>query len=282
MSDPTYTYTTLPGFFIQDDSDVVGSAVGALPPRFGLLDDSPDRWAVFKAKIDELNRAGGGAVYKVFWLGRHGQGYHNVAEAKYGMEAWDAHWSKLNGDDELVWGPDSQLTALGETQADEAHAAWKAELPFGVPVPEKCFASPHKRALDTWKRTFAASSPILREEHRRVLILESCREEYGIHTCDIRSPLIHLRSLYPPPMYDFEPDFAETDPLWQPDERESWEHRVSRARHVLDVAFAGYSTYISITAHSGFVNGFLNVVGRPKYSLPTGGILPIVVKRTSQ
>ena len=71
-----------------------------------------------------------------------------------------------------MWGPDPLLTALGETQADEAHAAWKAELPSGVPAPEKCFASPHKRALDTWKRTFDASSPILREEHKRVLILE--------------------------------------------------------------------------------------------------------------
>lgn len=81
---------------MQDDSEVVGSAIGAvrpapalsspqahpsfypkqLPPRFGLLDDSPERWTTFKAKIDALNRdAPAGTAYKVFWLGRHGQGY---------------------------------------------------------------------------------------------------------------------------------------------------------------------------------------------------------------
>ena len=61
------------------------------------------------------------------------------------------------------------------------------------------------------------------------------------------------------------------------------------------------STYlppdISITAHGGFISGFLTVVGRGAYSLPTGGMLipgrmffrvsplvlgviPIVVRRT--
>jgi hypothetical protein len=30
-----------------------------------------------------------GESYKVLFLGRHGQGWHNVAEAKYGTKAWD-------------------------------------------------------------------------------------------------------------------------------------------------------------------------------------------------
>ena len=54
---------------------------------------------------------------------------------------------------------------------------------------------------------------------------------------------------------------------------------------------------ISITAHSGFIGGFLRVVGRGTYSLPTGGmymfrqqsfcdlilhpaVIAIVIKRT--
>ena len=56
---------------------------------------------------------------------------------------------------------------------------------------------------------------------------------------------------------------------------------------------------VSITAHSGFINGLLRVVGRGTYSLPTGGmsiprsrrkffrvspshlgVIPIVIKRT--
>ena len=54
----------------------------------------------------------------------------------------------------------------------------------------------------------------------------------------MRSTLTQLRDLYPPPTYEFEPTFAEADPYWFPDERESIEHRVARARSVLDVAFA--------------------------------------------
>ncbi|EKM51431.1 uncharacterized protein PHACADRAFT_200260 [Phanerochaete carnosa HHB-10118-sp] len=277
-------YTTIPGFFVQDDPEAVGSAIGALPPRFGLLDDSPNRWVAFKAKIDELNaRAPEGTAYKVFWLGRHGQGYHNLAEAKYGTETWDDYWAKLNNDGETVWGPDPLLTHLGETQAEEAHNAWRKELPHGVPVPQKCFASPLKRALDTWKITFdrTGDAQVLVPEAQNVLILENCREEYGIHTCDLRSPLSHLRTLYTPPIYTFEPDFAEIDPLWDAEEREPTPHRVGRARKVLDVAFAEDAIYISITAHGGFINGLLNAVGRPNYSLPTGGVLPIVVQRTA-
>jgi hypothetical protein len=30
------------------------------------------------------------------------QGYHNVAETKYGTPEWDRYWSKLNGDDEMT------------------------------------------------------------------------------------------------------------------------------------------------------------------------------------
>ena len=66
-----------------------------------------------------------------------------------------------------------------------------------------------------------------------------------MHTCDLRSPLSHLRALYPPPTYAFEPGFAEADPLWDADERESTPHRVGRARSVLDAAFAEDATCAS-------------------------------------
>ena len=156
----------------------------------------------------------------------------------------------LNGDGELVWGPDPQLTSLGEAQAVEAHQAWKRELPFGVPLPVKCFCSPLKRALTTWQKTFDydGEERVLDEEKKKVVIVEvrfphatparplisvqNCREEYGSHTCDMRSTLTHLTSLYPPPVYTFEDGFAETDPLWT-EERETVPQCISRARKVL-------------------------------------------------
>ncbi|KAH8077491.1 phosphoglycerate mutase-like protein [Cristinia sonorae] len=274
-------YSAVSGFFIQDDPAAVPTIIGALPVRLGLIDDSIERWKTFKKKLDQLN-AEGDAVYKLVYLCRHGQGYHNVAESKYGTEAWDAYWSTLNGDDELTWGPDPLLTPVGQGQAVDAREAWKAELEFGIPTPERCYASPLRRALDTWTITMGGEGEhrVLPEASRRVTILENCREEYGIHTCDLRSPLSSLQRLYPPPMYTFEDGFREEDPVWREGERETKENIARRALTVLDVIFRGDrdGAIVSITAHGGFINGFLAAIGRPSYALPTGGILPVVVK----
>jgi len=280
----SHSFSVVPGFFVQDDPKTIPHEVGALPLRFGLLDDSPRRWDNFRTKVDQLNQESGTAVYKVFILGRHGQGYHNVGEEKYGTKAWDDYWSKLNGDDELTWGPDPLLTPLGQAQAGEASYAWNIELKHGIPFPEKFLSSPLKRALDTLKTTFIEERDVVVEDEGRrgnvkVLILENCREEYGEHTCDLRSSLSSLKAIYPPPTFQFEPGFAEEDPLWEKDVREGEVHIVQRALIVLEKAFEGPETYISLTAHGGFINGFLHAIGRPSYALPTGGVLPVVVRR---
>jgi hypothetical protein len=47
-----------------------------VPPRFGLIDTSNDRWAKFEAHIRQLNQDSPiGTTYKFFLLSRHGQGY---------------------------------------------------------------------------------------------------------------------------------------------------------------------------------------------------------------
>jgi len=43
-------------------------------------------------EIEGLNSTRSESVsYKVFFLGRHGEGNHNVAESKYGQKAWDEY-----------------------------------------------------------------------------------------------------------------------------------------------------------------------------------------------
>ncbi|KAG9317784.1 hypothetical protein JVU11DRAFT_2005 [Chiua virens] len=50
-------------------------------PRFGLKDDSDDRWVKFKKKVERLNEsAPAGTQYKVVYLGRHGQGYRTFSD----------------------------------------------------------------------------------------------------------------------------------------------------------------------------------------------------------
>jgi hypothetical protein len=48
------------------------------------------QWQRFEHQVFRLNRDSGRNVqYKVLYMGRHGEGYHNVAEAFYGTPAWD-------------------------------------------------------------------------------------------------------------------------------------------------------------------------------------------------
>ena len=82
-----------------------------------------------------------------------------------------SYYSKLNGDDEMTWGPDPLLTALGVQQAESARTAWIAEIPAHMPTPERCYASPLHRALSTWQITFG-SDETFPEEARTVTILE--------------------------------------------------------------------------------------------------------------
>ncbi|OCH90902.1 phosphoglycerate mutase-like protein [Obba rivulosa] len=273
-------YTIVQGFFLQDDPEADGMAIGGIPERFGLIDRSPECWKNFRARVNELNKqAEEGTAYKVFFLSRHGQGWHNVAEAKYGREAWDEIFSKQFGDDEITWGPDPLLTPLGIAQAHAARTAWLAELPNGIPLPQLFYCSPLKRALDTWRITFD-DGKILPAGYPNVLIIENLREEYGEHTCDMRSQRSQIAEEYPPPLYTFEDGFAEKDLVWDPLVRESKEHVRGRALNVLDRIFKddGDVTYITITAHSGIINAFLAAMNRDRYELPTGGILPLVVK----
>ncbi|KIM58753.1 hypothetical protein SCLCIDRAFT_1218290 [Scleroderma citrinum Foug A] len=96
--------------------------------------------------------------YTVFFLGRHGEGYHNVIIEKHRQD-WDDGWSKLNGNGVMTWGPDAELTLKGEGQADEVHAAWQEELQFGLPLPDKLYCSPLTRAIRTNQRTFSGLLP---------------------------------------------------------------------------------------------------------------------------
>lgn len=34
--------------------------------------------------------------YRLLFLGRHGEGYHNVAEDEYGTEAWDVRFPSIS------------------------------------------------------------------------------------------------------------------------------------------------------------------------------------------
>lgn len=48
------------------------------------------QWQRLAHQLETLNRESGPEVsYKLLFLGRHGEGNHNVAERRYGTAAWD-------------------------------------------------------------------------------------------------------------------------------------------------------------------------------------------------
>ncbi|KAL4076311.1 histidine phosphatase superfamily [Scleroderma citrinum] len=243
---PSRIYETVVGYFVQDRPEPA-----QLPARFGLIDDSPDRWTRFKASIQQLNVDTLDPVqYKVFFLGRHGEGYHNVALPKHGRQAWDDYWSKLNG------------------QVDEVHAEWQKEHRFGIPLPDKLYCSPLTRAIQTNERTFSGLLP----GDRKTVIVENIRELLGIHTCDKRRTRSYIQETFPE--YVIEEGFAEEDQLWNPDIRETCNDIDVRAKEVLDMIFeCDTEHFISITAHGGFIKAFLRVTGHLEWSLPPGVVI---------
>ena len=59
--------------------------------------ESKTPWQRFEHYVKTLNgNAEEGTEYKVLYLGRHGQGYHNVAESRYGTKLWDVSSAHFN------------------------------------------------------------------------------------------------------------------------------------------------------------------------------------------
>jgi hypothetical protein len=81
-----FVYETINGFFVQADDNVNAAEFNHLKD-FGLKKES---WAVLKNDLRQLQNAAPENVrYKLLFLARHGQGWHNLAEKKYGTKEWE-------------------------------------------------------------------------------------------------------------------------------------------------------------------------------------------------
>lgn len=82
-----FGFECVQGYFVFDEPLHNPGAFAAIPPNFGLVPSKT--WRGLVEDVRRLNKeAGGKAQYKVVFAARHGEGFHNVAEAKYGTEAW--------------------------------------------------------------------------------------------------------------------------------------------------------------------------------------------------
>lgn len=285
-------YDTVPGYFAQDDPNTDAATFDYAKHNFGLIDrDYPDedpahkhlkQWQRFEKHMLHLANvtADEGTKYKVIYLGRHGEGFHNVGEAKYGTEAWDDYWSKLDGDGELFW-DDAHLTEKGKGQALMNNAFFKSQFADKkMPAPEAYFTSPLYRCLQTANLTYSGLD-VPEDRPFRPMVKELMREVMGEHTCDRRSSRSVIEAAVP--QWRIEHGFTEKDELWQADHRETWAEHDARTRKLLDDVFAHDThLFVSFTSHSGAIASLLRVLGHVQYKVPTGGMMPLVIKATRE
>ncbi|WEW60203.1 putative phosphoglycerate mutase pmu1 [Emydomyces testavorans] len=309
-------YSTVTGYFLQDDPATDPAKFDYATAGFGLINQTYDtdktfdphhqksQWERFKYKVLTLNKdAKPGIKYTLLYLGRHGQGYHNVAERYYGTEAWDCYWSMLEGNGTITWA-DAHLTDQGIADAKVAHQTWATQMKHGIPVPESYYTSPLSRCLQTANVTFStlnlpesnpflptvkehffhriapiykSESPLKRKATEKKISHQLLRETIGIHTCDRRSSRTYINSTYP--TYIIEHGFTESDTLWVPDLRESFSAQRERVRTLFDDIFTHDSnTFLSLTAHSEVITVILDVVGHRKFPLSTGAVIPVLIR----
>ncbi|CAI1537169.1 hypothetical protein SEUBUCD646_0K00980 [Saccharomyces eubayanus] len=248
----------------------------------------------WKELYDALPKDTQNCHYKLLILARHGQGYHNAAISRYGMEKWDAHWSLLSGDEYGEW-VDSRLTPLGKEQV--RRTGTNVLLPMIKQLdmlPHVFFSSPMRRCLETFIESW---TPVLNETQKPMSenkistrIIESLRETLGSHTCDKRVAHSMTVGEYQDFIMDsghtvhwhYVTDYSEEDELWLVNHRETNPELDMRTQDGLSQLFGQLSTeerFISLTCHSGVIQSVLrNLKHPPIYNLETGKVVGVVVE----
>lgn len=126
---------------------------------------------------------------------------------------------------------------------------------IGIPTPDVIYTSPFRRAIDTmvitFKGWFNPEDDGTRSDASKTvakIVLEVCavclralarltppqdlHETTGVHTCDMRRPKSVIQEQYP--FLLFENGFAENDPTWTPDHRETFAEQDVRSKKALD------------------------------------------------
>ncbi|KAI8948991.1 phosphoglycerate mutase-like protein [Xylaria longipes] len=284
-------YTTIDGFFLQDDPVTDPKTFDYTTVNYGLINRSyptdkefdrhgkKTQWQRFGHYVDTLNRkADKNTQYKVLFMARHGEGYHNAAESYYGTPAWNCYWGPLDGNGTVVW-RDARLTEAGIVQCAKSHDFWKNALAAEkIPAPQTYYSSPLTRSATTANLTFGGLD-LPRDRPFAPTVKELLREGISIRTCDERSTKTELAALFP--NFRFEHGFAETDQLWRggEDEGETPEAEFARTKIVMDDIFTNDdSTWISLTTHSGQIGVALQVLGHRAFSLSTGQAIPALIQ----
>lgn len=277
-----WQFSTVPNKFVQSLDETDDTKFNYLDQHFGKIGE----WDDLIEELHQLNKqADKDTQYKILFLARHYTGYHNIAHAKYGDDAWNDHWSKLNGDDEYTWGPDAELIPELIELAKKNSKLVAKELENNrhqnksLIMPQKMYVSPLRRSIDTLYYTW---DPIVDLYHIQPYIQENWRETTGVHTCDKRSTRSIIADKYEKLGFVIEPEFTEEDELYQDNYRELFDEQAARMNVALQQLFTenhgNEVDIVGITSHSGSIKTQLLVLGHRPFAVQTGGMIPVFVR----
>ncbi|KAI9041634.1 phosphoglycerate mutase family protein [Aspergillus affinis] len=284
-------YTSLTEYFLQDDDETDDAAFDFTTTNFGLINRTYDadeqsptdtpltQWQRFYNQVVLLNDESPSDVnYKVLFLGRHGQGWHNAADQFYGWPAWNCYWSLVNGNGTASW-RDSHLTDVGIAQAQRVHDFWQKLIDTQhIHTPDSYLVSPLTRTLQTANVTFGTLTLPPGSAAFQPLIHELFREYINIQTCNMRSSRTYIHSLFPD--WPIASGLPETDELWNGITGETDAAQDLRSRGALESIFGASNSksaglFVSVTSHSGEIASLLRVLGHRRFTLDTGGVIPV-------
>lgn len=273
-----WKFEVVPGFFRQSDPETDLYTFDYINEDFGL---KKPLWQHLIDEVTELNKNSPPTEqYKVLFLARHGQGWHNHAIHMYGQKDWNEIYGKQLTNGEIVWGPDPYLTPLGENQAKDNNAAWKKQLAKGAPMPQAFYCSPFTRSIQTLVGTWDGITDYHFE------IKEDVRETMGLHYCDQRVSKSEIEKRHAGVSFHFEPGFEEEDVYFQDDYRETTAEQAYRAHRFLNFLYEKDfeaeepHQFVNVTSHSGTIRCFIMALGHRDFAIGTGGMIPVVVKGT--
>ncbi|KAL7916813.1 histidine phosphatase superfamily [Trichoderma velutinum] len=283
-----FRYSALSGYFKHDEEPEGGPFEATTLPGFGLIDRQYDtdgeldskhtttHWERFMYFLDHLNKkAGGQTRYKLIFVIRHGEGFHNAKQAQVGSAKWEEKWALLDGDCVITWA-DARLTDKGKCQARKIKAALESDIQnMKIPMPGTCYTSPLARCLET-TRIALSDLGWPSDQPFNPIIKEALRERLGRYTSNRRSTRSWIENNYAE--FEVEPGFTEQDELWQANYLETAQEHEERTKKFLDDIFnSEKSSVISCTTHSGTIQALYTITGHRDVGVATGAIVPLLV-----
>lgn len=274
-------YSVVDGFFEQDDENTDAEGYNVIEENFGLKKGL--KWSDLIEYINSKNEENfhRGESYKLMFLARHGEGYHNIARSAngYSLIDWRCYWQIRDGNEGMNWF-DAELTETGIDQAQSLSRAWNDNINSKqnpAPLPQTFYVSPLRRTSQTFDYTWGPVTNYTENVSFAPTVKELARETYGIGKESRRHNKTFIESNWP--NFKFEEGFTELDELWNPKTHESSQHRNYRSNLFLNDIFSNdANTIISLTSHSGFISSLLHTVHHRRFPLGTGQMIPVVIK----